>query len=188
MNLYLIRHSHTKLNSAVNKQGKLKGWLNIPLDQKGHTMARETGTKLKGKGIQMVYGADLKRSADTAKIIAKTLGVPVQTSKAFRPQNWGNLTGRIKGEAEPTIKEHIKNPDKPLPGGESFNQYRGRFLNGLTSIAKKGQDAVVVAHDHSDNLVKEWLKNGMDNTFKPNADALMKETSHAPANVQKFTI
>lgn len=63
--LYLIRHGETYLN----KYGKMQGWADAPLTDRGIADARATGERLADRVFDAVYASDLGRTQATARII-----------------------------------------------------------------------------------------------------------------------
>ena len=70
MKIYILRHGTTEWN---NKR-LIQGQTDIPLDEFGILMAKETGKGLNKKGIKFdrVYSSPLSRAYETAKIILKS--------------------------------------------------------------------------------------------------------------------
>ena len=65
--LYLVRHGETVDNANQIMQGQTQGELN----ENGLRQARELSEQWKDREIDTVLASDLKRSVDTAVIIAK---------------------------------------------------------------------------------------------------------------------
>jgi broad specificity phosphatase PhoE len=80
---YIIRH------------GQKEGRSGDPsLDNVGKTKARATAEFLKDKQIKQIFSSPLKRTMDTAKIIAKELGLKVNVdSRLYERLNWGDRKG-----------------------------------------------------------------------------------------------
>ena len=67
----------------------------------------------KDRPIDVVIASDLKRSVDTARIIAAPHGLEVVTTPLLRERDWGDFTGRfipdLKGEVWPDNVESLEN-------------------------------------------------------------------------------
>ena len=69
--LFLVVHGETGWES----KGRIQGWLDMPLNEKGRSQAEELAEDIKGKGIKVIYSSPLSRAYDTAKVIAEVLGI-----------------------------------------------------------------------------------------------------------------
>ena len=99
--LYLVRHGETVDNANQIMQGQTQGKLN----ENGIQQARELSEQWKDKAIDIILASDLKRSIDTARIIAEPHRLEVLTTPLLRERDWGSFTGRfipdLKGEVWP---------------------------------------------------------------------------------------
>ena len=107
--LYLVRHGETVDNANQIMQGQTQGELN----ENGMKQAREFSEEWKDKSIDVVIASDLKRSVDTARIIAEPHGLEVVSTPLLRERDWGSFTGRyipeLKGEVWPDDIETLEN-------------------------------------------------------------------------------
>lgn len=107
--LYLVRHGETVDNANQIMQGQTQGQLN----ENGIKQAREFSEEWKNKPLDVVISSDLKRSVDTAKIIAEPHHLEVLSTPLLRERDWGSFTGRyipdLKGETWPDDIETLEN-------------------------------------------------------------------------------
>ena len=107
--LYLVRHGETVDNANQIMQGQTQGELN----ENGVQQAREFSEQWKNKEIDIILASDLKRSVDTARIIAEPHRLEVMTTSLLRERDWGSFTGRfipeLKGEVWPDDIETLEN-------------------------------------------------------------------------------
>ena len=107
--LYLVRHGETVDNANQIMQGQTQGELN----ENGIRQAQEVRETWKDRQIDVVIASDLKRSIDTARIIAEPHGLAVITTPLLRERDWGDFTGRfipdLKNEAWPDNIETLEN-------------------------------------------------------------------------------
>ena len=107
--LYLVRHGETVDNANQIMQGQTQGELN----ENGVQQAREFSEQWKNKEIDIILASDLKRSIDTARIIAEPHQLEVLTTSLLRERDWGSFTGRfipdLKGEVWPDDIETLEN-------------------------------------------------------------------------------
>ena len=107
--LYLVRHGETVDNVNQIMQGQTQGELN----ENGIRQAKEVSEVWKDRPIDVVIASDLKRSIDTALIIAEPHGLEVITTPLLRERDWGGFTGRfipdLKNEVWPDDIETLEN-------------------------------------------------------------------------------
>ena len=107
--LYLVRHGETVDNANQIMQGQTQGQLN----ENGIKQAQQFSDEWKDKPIDVVVASDLKRSIDTARIIAEPHNLEVITTPLLRERDWGGFTGRfipdLKGEVWPDDIETLEN-------------------------------------------------------------------------------
>jgi probable phosphoglycerate mutase len=107
--LYLVRHGETVDNANQIMQGQTQGELN----ENGIRQAQELSEVWKDRPIDVVIASDLKRSIDTARIIAEPHGLEVITTPLLRERDWGGFTGRfipdLKNEVWPDDIETLEN-------------------------------------------------------------------------------
>ena len=86
--IFLIRH-------GADDDTRLGGWSDARLSPLGIEQAQKAGEVI-AQGcfnICRICSSDLPRAKETAEIIAKTLGLPVEYIKSFRETNNGDLAG-----------------------------------------------------------------------------------------------
>ena len=106
--LYLVRHGETVDNANQIMQGQTQGQLN----DNGIKQAQQFSDEWKDKPIDVIIASDLKRSIDTARIIAEPHNLEVITTPLLRERDWGGFTGRfipdLKGEVWPDDIETLE--------------------------------------------------------------------------------
>src|SRR5690606_368207 len=100
--LYLIRHAHTAWNGA----GRMQGWEDVPLDERGRQQAQALARRLRSEPIQAVYTSPLSRSLATAEPLAQALGVALRCDDRLRERHLGEWSGLTFDEARQ------RNPDR----------------------------------------------------------------------------
>mgnify|MGYP002853293274 CR=1 FL=1 len=107
--LYLVRHGETVDNVRQIMQGQTQG----ELTDSGIRQAEELSRKLADEDFRAVIASDLKRSVDTARIIAEPHRLEVIQTPLLRERDWGDFTGRfipdLKGETWPENVESLEN-------------------------------------------------------------------------------
>ena len=107
--LYLVRHGETVDNVRQIMQGQTHG----QLTEEGIRQAETVRDKLCDVPFEAIIASDLKRSVDTARIIAEPHGLEVIQTPLLRERDWGGFTGRfipdLKGEVWPDDIETLEN-------------------------------------------------------------------------------
>jgi 2,3-bisphosphoglycerate-dependent phosphoglycerate mutase len=144
--LILVRHGHTCLN-VPGRDERLRGWLDIPLDDQGLQEAAETAERLADYPVETIYSSDLRRARQTAEVLRRRTGAPrVATSTDLRPWNLGVFCGQRVYDILPFLNLLNLHPDMVAPSGESFYQFYGRYsqrLNELMNLAQRSSGSVV---------------------------------------------
>lgn len=90
---YFMRHGETYLNFY----GRMQGWVNAPLTDKGIQNVQRSGKGLAEVQFDAVYTSDLMRTIDTAKIVMKenqfAEGLEIVPMKEFREVHFGYFEG-----------------------------------------------------------------------------------------------
>lgn len=149
------RHGATKLDQAGGRE-TVAGWSDESLDERGKAAAQKMAADLKGNPPTAIVTSDLPRAKETADIVGKALGVPVEADERLRPQRMPETEGKQVSDIQ-HIRDHYKaHPDEVPKGGESYNQAKERQDEALAEIegmAKAGKRPLVVTH--STNLEME---------------------------------
>ena len=160
--VYLVRHAPTKLSAKA-----ALGWLNEPLSGEGRKEAKKIGAFMASRCIERILTSDLKRTVQTSKQVARRTGAPIlQRDMVWRAWNLGEFEGRDSEQFKAVETGLVQNlNDQPLPGGESFNSFVGRFLPALLEVladAKAGNIGTTAICSHSPclKLTMTWLAAG----------------------------
>lgn len=153
----IIRHGDTSYTEA----DKAHGWSQEPLTDKG---AEEVWkyADLKDKP-DMLVTSDLPRTAETAAIVSEKTGVPVaEQHQGLRTWDIGDLQGKPCPEADKELEKYVGNPDKPVPGGESFNDFKSRVLGSFKDVLDRYPDQKVgfVTHSKVQKLLDAYDSTG----------------------------
>ena len=152
--LILVRHGKTVLNSQDNSE-RLRGWMDVPLDEQGLREAAETAQRLAQYPVAHIYSSDLYRARQTADAVVKATLAPILHTSDLRPWNLGTLAGQRVKDILPILQQLELDPSLPAPEGESFLQFCDRYsrkLEELLDIANRSK-AYIVAVTHVRNLL-----------------------------------
>lgn len=153
--LILVRHGHTCLN-VPGKDERLRGWLDIPLDEQGLREATETAELLTGYSVEAIYSSDLRRARQTAEALRRaTQAKRVTATGELRPWNLGVFAGERVRDILPFLNLLNHHPELAAPSGESFYQFYGRYSRRLTELMNLAHESsgVIVAVTHVRNLL-----------------------------------
>ena len=107
--LYLVRHGETVDNVNQIMQGQTQG----QLTENGIRQAEEVRDNMASVDFAAIIASDLKRSVDTANVIAEPHNLEVVQTPLLRERDWGGFTGRyipeLKGEKWPDDIETLEN-------------------------------------------------------------------------------
>jgi len=134
----LIRHGETD----SNKLG-LTGAADDPLNEKGKVQAEKLGEELAASGIKNVVTSPMTRAQETAEAIVGKTGGEVVTNDKLAEWNTGADKTPI---SEFDTKYWVNHPDEAPPGGESFNQFKGRVQSARDEISGLNKETAVVTH------------------------------------------
>jgi broad specificity phosphatase PhoE len=152
--LILIRHGHTTLNRRGHDE-RLRGWLDVPLDDEGLQEAEETAERVAGQKIEVIYSSDLRRAMQTSIAVSRTTKAPLIPTPELRPWNLGVFGGQLIREIVPFLKLLSDLPDIPAPAGESWNQFHLRYSRQLLSLLELAgsSDRTIAAVTHVRNFL-----------------------------------
>jgi len=154
--LYFVRHGESEWN-VVNK---VCGKTDIPLTQRGHEQAVETGKLILSMGIQAdeILYSPLQRAADTAKHISEITGIPAREEKRLEEQCFGRYEGispRNREDFQLAKQQFVNN----YGNGESMLRLAQRIYNFLDKIkGQKDKTYILVAHNGIARVVKSYFE------------------------------
>ncbi len=123
------------------------------LTQKGREQVLAATTSLKEKGIELIYASPFERAQETARLVAKELGIPeasIVTDERIKEIDAGTLCGKSLDEFVAYRKAHSY--ETPLPGGESHIDAKRRFGEFLYELESKHVDTTVLIVTHGIGL------------------------------------
>lgn len=156
--LIAVRHGSTKFNE--NGKEKLRGWLPLPLDEKGMEQACKTAKYLKDLNLVEgpIHTSDLPRAIQTAHEIANETNTEIEPTEHLKDWNTGELTGKDVVETLPTIHQYMDNPQKVIPGGESYETYFNRVYPYIKKLTEDARSHTVVTHNRIMTLIHAMSK------------------------------
>jgi probable phosphoglycerate mutase len=192
--LCLTRHGETDWNIT----GILQGWIDVPLNETGRRQSWELAETLAGFAFAVICTSPLRRSAETAEIIAQAWGLPPPVvDEGLKERHFGRIQGRTKQElalTHPGLHQEIirRNPACQFDEGECIDRFADRVLGAIESIALAyvGQRVLVVTHGWvmdvvtrqvrqlpRDRILDMKRKNGESLWIQMGAEAIFTEIS-----------
>ena len=136
MRLYIVRHGETDWNRAHRVQGHT----DIPLNDYGRHLARETAEGMKDLRIDMGYTSPLSRARETAQIILGDRKVPLYDEERIQEISFGSYEGLCSsGENRES-------------GSEDFNRF---FTDTEHYIPPADGETVRHLYDRTGDFLKE---------------------------------
>jgi broad specificity phosphatase PhoE len=138
--LYLVRHGETDWN----RERRIQGLTDIPLNETGRAQARATGMLLTRRRWDAIFSSPLDRARETASIIAAEVGLAEPTLiDALVERNYGQAEGMDWLEVERRFPHGTV-----VPGRESREQVGARVIPALMELAaeRPGEALLVVSH------------------------------------------
>lgn len=150
--IYVARHGETDWN----REGRYQGQRESHLTQIGHAQADALAAALADRGITRVIASPLARCVDTARPLARLLGVDLETDRDLLEIAHGAWEGRLRTDIEREEPELMRtwreHPEQArFPGGETIGEVDARWrafahrLDGADDVAIVTHDVVVRA-------------------------------------------
>jgi len=159
--IWFIRHGETDWN----RQRRLQGWQDTPLNATGREQARWLAERLRadaaGTPFAALYSSDLQRAHATAAPVAQALGLPVRVEAGIRERGFGVLEGlemerldELAPQAAAAWKS--RDPLRLLEGGESLGQFHARVVAAMEALGRRHPGERVLAFTHGGVLDIVW--------------------------------
>jgi alpha-ribazole phosphatase len=147
--LYLVRHGQTDWNV----EGRYQGQTDVPLNAAGRAQAELLSAQLAGVPFTAIYSSPLVRATETAKILARPSGLPVQCDARLREINlglWeGQLSTEIAAHYPAAWAERRSDPlHARVPGGETVPEVAARLAEIANAIAQAHPAGPVLIVSH----------------------------------------
>lgn len=178
--IFLVRHGQDTDNAA----GILNGRRNTSLTELGREQAKCVAKKLCDNNINIIYTSPLKRTHETASIIANELGIAeVVDETDLIERDFGVLTGKFLSDI-PKYAKKIFPTEKvnyflEVDGAEDFPALRKRAKKVIEKIRERHSDENVVLVTHGDigKMIRaayhDWTwERGLETSYFDNTEIL----------------
>lgn len=135
----LIRHGETDWN----KDKRLQGYLDIPLNVEGQRQAQALSLCLATLKLDAVFSSDLQRARDTAQPLAAAHALSLDVHADLRERCYGVMEGLLRSEIAERYPQafaalETREPDVRYPPGvnvaETLNEFSARAMGAMQRI------------------------------------------------------
>ncbi|HVW81373.1 MAG TPA: bifunctional RNase H/acid phosphatase [Mycobacteriales bacterium] len=157
----LLRHGETPL--SIEKRFSGRG--DAALTDRGVEQAEAAATRLLGIGPDVIVTSPLRRTRQTAEIVAARTGAEVVVEDGFAETDFGEWEGATFGEVGKRSPEQLRawldDPNLAPPGGESVADTAKRVAAARARTIERYPDAKVVVVTHV-TPIKLMLRDALD--------------------------
>jgi broad specificity phosphatase PhoE len=159
--LLLIRHGE----SIWNREGRVQGWLDPPLSERGLEQAVRLAERMSEWPIAAVYASTLERARVTAECIARAHKLAVTLDERLREHRLGAIQGLTGSEIHAKYPEQFALAGRtdrwvPAPDEEPVTEFMHRVRAAGDDVLSRHREQMVaiVSHGGSINrLLMSWL-------------------------------
>jgi probable phosphoglycerate mutase len=123
------------------REHRVQGQSDVPLNEEGVDQARHAAERLRGAAIATVCCSPLQRARRTADIVNEVLRRPLVMIDGLRECDLGEMEGKTW---QPLPPHWLK--AQPAPGGESYDAFIARALDGINLALAHPGPVLIVSH------------------------------------------
>jgi ribonuclease H / adenosylcobalamin/alpha-ribazole phosphatase len=185
--LVLVRHGATVHTAAKRFSGGLGG-SNPGLSDEGRAQVREVADWLAplGASIEAVVASPVRRTVESAQILAERLGLPLVEEPGLAEMEFGTWEGLTFAEVQDRwpgdLAKWLGSVDVPAGGGETFREVEDRVLSALGRVLTRYADRTVAVVSHV-TPIKTLIAHALD---APLTSLFRMELSTASVSVVSF--
>lgn len=146
--MVLLRHGVT----AHTVERRFSGHTDLVLTAAGEAQAAAAGARLRTEGITAIVASPLRRTRQTAGIVADILDLPVSTDDDLRETDFGAWDGlslaEVRRDHGPAYDAWTASTDASPPGGESFSVVERRVRRARLRILAQHRTGTVLVVSH----------------------------------------
>lgn len=147
MKLYVVRHGETDYNRSKAYYGAL----DVELNSEGRLQSEALGDFFRDIPIDHIISSNLKRSIETADMIAKDQSIKRSTDDRLAEQNLGIFEGLTYQELETCYPEEFKHwndhwDKEAPPKGECFLDVYDRVRSFVKDMRRMNGNLLIVGH------------------------------------------
>lgn len=163
MKIYSTRHGET----AYNKEGRVLGVTDLPLNETGITQAAGLAEHIAELGdVDIIIASPLKRAQQTAGAVAERCGLQIITDKRLREWDYGDCEGRSYSTAQFGAKKREFGV-RMGETGESLLQLAHRVYSAIDDIIENygGKTVLIVSHGGVCRMIETYFHNMTQQEF-----------------------
>jgi broad specificity phosphatase PhoE len=149
--ILLARHGQTDWN----RDRRFQGHADPPLNEAGRDQARALGEQLAGVPLRAIYSSDLRRAAETASLVAGSMGLEPVALPELREIDVGEWSGLTFSEIEDRYPEGVRRHRAGADGweaGETHAAMQLRIVDAVRRIAASHPDEHVLLVIHGGTM------------------------------------
>ncbi|MDP9461236.1 MAG: histidine phosphatase family protein, partial [Actinomycetota bacterium] len=145
---HLLRHGQTE----HTPERRFSGRNDLPLSRTGRSEAEAAAVRVAELGIEVIVASPLRRTRQTAEIVAAPLGLPVEFDDDLVELDFGDLEGLTLDEAKAkhplAVRRFGTDVTVAAPGGESVMDVSTRVARARRRLLAEhaGRSVLVVTH------------------------------------------
>ncbi|MEP7163021.1 MAG: class I tRNA ligase family protein, partial [Candidatus Moraniibacteriota bacterium] len=154
---FLVRHGETDWN----KERRTQGHQDSPLNETGREQAHRVALQLKNHDIGLIISSDLGRCKETAEVIAKATGAPVDFDEALRERYYGEAEGLLYEETENQFGHPYASYEEAQGNAESPKELEERIASAFSRHKETHghKNVVIVSHGASLRMLMKRIRN-----------------------------
>ncbi len=142
---YLVRHGETLFNT----QGRMQGWCDSPLTEKGIEDAHTAKRILEYTPFDRAYTSTSERCRDTAKIVLQGRNMTLHETKGLKEVNFGTFEAANREENKAEFRRRGKAFKWDDVGGDNLESFEKRICETYDTIISECEDGdtvLIVSH------------------------------------------
>jgi probable phosphoglycerate mutase len=145
---HLLRHGQTE----HTPERRFSGRNDLPLSRTGRAEAEAAAARAAELGIEVIVASPLRRTRETAEIVAATLGLPVEFDDDLIELDFGDIEGMTFAEAAKkyplAARRFGTDVTMAAPGGESVMDVSTRVARARRRLLAQhaGKSVLVITH------------------------------------------
>ena len=179
---FILRHAEADSN-VLKVVSCAPEKFDIKLTAHGEKQAKRLALLLKIRKIDLIYSSPIRRTKETAEIIANSLGLTVHYDNRLTEYNVGVFNGRPIEEFHDFMVNESDKFLKIPEGGEGLNSVRQRMMAFIQELEKTYQNKKILIVGHGDPL---WMLEAAAQGLSDEATVKLKEKYIRPGELRKI--